>query len=78
MPLSVTPPSKREAVQFLSYCVLRKVMSEKITLKSHKAPSSRVRVSGGHLGEAEAPTEAAAETLSAKLTEGVSAKPTNV
>ena len=53
-------------------------MSEKITLKSHKAPSSRVRVSGGHLGEAEAPTEAAAETLSAKLTEGVSAKPTNV
>ena len=30
----------------------------------------RVRVSGGHLCEAEAPTEAAAETLSTELIEG--------
>ena len=34
-------PSKREAVQFHSSCVLRKLMSEKVTLKSHKAPSPR-------------------------------------
>ena len=37
-----------------------------------RLPLMRVRVSGGHLCEAEAPTEAAAETVScAAMTEGL-------
>ena len=39
---------------------------------NHCLPCVRVRVSGGHLCEAEAPTEAAAETVAAVwLTEGL-------
>ena len=35
-----------------------------------RLPVFRLRVAGGHLCEAEAPTEAAAETLSTELIEG--------